>query len=54
MKEQLIEFIEAYAAARQSGNGVLQQFAAKQIAAFLEGVEIVAKPEPAEEEQAED
>lgn len=53
MKEQLIELIETYAAAKLSGNSLLQQFAAKQVSAFLDGVELTPKAEQATEEEAE-
>lgn len=42
MKEQLAQLIEAYAAARPTGNATLQQYAARELSAFLEKVEIVA------------
>jgi hypothetical protein len=44
MKEQLITIVNAYAAARVSGDAMLQQFAAQQLGVFLEAVEITAKP----------
>jgi hypothetical protein len=44
MKDQLITIVNSYAAARASGDTVLQQFAAQQLGAFLEAVEITAKP----------
>lgn len=40
MKEQLTQLINAYAAARASGDPLLQQFAAGQLQAFLERVEL--------------
>ena len=40
MKQQLAPLIEAYAAARASGNAILQQYAAHQLQAFLDGVEL--------------
>lgn len=43
-KERLITIVNSYAAARASGDAMLQQFAAQQLGAFLEGVEITAKP----------
>jgi hypothetical protein len=46
MKEQLIAIVNAYAAARASGDTLLQQFATQQLGAFLESVEITAKPIP--------
>jgi hypothetical protein len=49
MKEQLIEIVNAYAAARCSGDGLLQRFAAQQLGAFLERVELVdTTPSPEE------
>lgn len=42
MKEQLAQFIEAYAAARPTGNAMLQQFAARELSAFLESIEITS------------
>jgi hypothetical protein len=50
MKEQLVQLIDAYAAARASGNGTLQQFAAQQLSAFLEAIEVTAKQQAADEE----
>ena len=40
MKEQLAQLIEAYAAARPTGNAALQQFAARELGTFLESIEI--------------
>ena len=40
MKQQLAQLIEAYAAARGSGNALLQQYATQQLQTFLEGVEL--------------
>lgn len=51
MKQQLIQLIEAYSAARQSGNAILQQYAAQQLQAFLDGVELI---EATKEEQPDD
>lgn len=42
MKEQLAQYIEAYAAARPTGNAMLQQFAARELSAFLESIEITS------------
>lgn len=42
MKEQLAQLIEAYAAARPTGNATLQQYAARELSAFLESVEIIS------------
>ena len=52
MQDQLITIVNSYAAARASGDTVLQQFAAQQLGAFLEVVEIVPKGDanPAPEE----
>lgn len=47
MKQQLAQLIEAYAAARASGNPILQQYAAQQLQAFLDGVELT-QPTPEE------
>lgn len=53
MKQQLAELIEAYAAARASGNGLLQQFAAKQLSEFLAKIEITeTAPEPEDSSDA--
>lgn len=41
MKEKLITIINSYAAARSSGDSLLQQFAAQQLQSFLESVEII-------------
>jgi hypothetical protein len=46
MKDQLITIVNAYAAARASGDTLLQQFAAQQLGTFLDAVEITAKPTP--------
>jgi hypothetical protein len=43
MKDQLITIINSYAAARASGDALLQQFAAQQLGAFLDGVDIIAQ-----------
>lgn len=48
MKEQLTQLIEAYAAARSSGNTLLQQFATTQLSDFLGQVDIV-RPTPSPE-----
>jgi len=50
MKEQLVQLIDAYAAARASGNGTLQQFAAQQLSGFLEAIDVTAKEQPAADE----
>lgn len=42
MKEQLAQLIEAYAAARPTGNAMLQQFAARELGNFLESIEIIS------------
>lgn len=41
MKQQLAELIEAYAAARASGNRMLLEFAASQLNALLASVDVV-------------
>lgn len=41
MKEQLTQLIEAYAAARASGNNLLQQFAAGQLGEFLGQIDVI-------------
>ena len=41
MKQQLAELIEAYAAARASGNRMLLEFAAGQLNEFMGRVEVV-------------
>jgi hypothetical protein len=48
MKEQLVQLIEAFAAARGSGNATLQQFSAQQLSAFLDQIEVTQKA-PADE-----
>lgn len=52
MKEQLAQLIEAYAAARGTGNPTLQQFAAQQLSAFLSQIDVVqaAPQEPPAED----
>ena len=55
MKEQLAALIECYAAARASGNGLLQQFATSQLSQFLSQVELSeasGEDAPAEEPAA--
>lgn len=47
-KQDLAELIEAYAAAHRSGNPMLLKFAANNLAAFMQQVEIV----PAEATEA--
>lgn len=49
MKQQLAELIEAYAAARVSGNRTLLEFAAGQLNSFMETVEVVKTEEKKEE-----
>ncbi len=46
MKEQLAQLIEAYAAARASGNSVLQQLIAIQLQNFLNQIEITEASTP--------
>ena len=41
MKETLLQLINSYAAARSSGDTILQQFAAGQLQTFLAGVELI-------------
>lgn len=48
MKEQLAQLIEAYAAARSTGNATLQQYAARELSAFLEAIEIISQIAPKE------
>jgi hypothetical protein len=40
MKEQLVELVEAYAAARVTGNAVLQRFATSSLQGFLSQVKL--------------
>jgi hypothetical protein len=40
LKKQLTDLIEAYAAARVSGNALLQQISVANLLQFLEGVEV--------------
>ena len=55
MKEKLAELIEAYAAAKVSGNKTLLEFAAAQLSAFIQKVDVSEpKPEPAEEAKTEE
>ena len=53
MKEQLAQLIEAYAAAKASGNPTLQQFATQQLSTFLGAIEIT-EAAPAPESESED
>ena len=41
MKQQLADLIEAYAAARASGNRMLLEFAAGQLNGFMAAVDVV-------------
>jgi hypothetical protein len=50
MKPQLAELIEAYAAARVSGNRSLVEFAAGQLNTFIAGVEVTKIEEKEKEE----
>ena len=43
-KRQLLELIEAYAAAKSTNNAMLVQSAATALISFMEGVSIVAEP----------
>ena len=43
-KHQLLELIEAYAAAKSTNNAMLVQSAATALISFMEGVSIVAEP----------
>lgn len=49
MKETLLQLINSYAAARSSGDPILQQFAATQLQTFLAGVELIEAPTPTED-----
>jgi hypothetical protein len=51
MKAQLAELIEAYAAARVSGNRMLIEYAAGKLNEFMAGVEVVLSKEILEEAQ---
>lgn len=51
MKDQLAQLIEAYAAARSSGNTLLQQFATSQLSEFLGQVDVVKPAEAAPESE---
>ena len=42
MKTQLAELIEAYAAARVSGNRILQEYAAGKLNGFMASIEVGA------------
>lgn len=54
MKEHLIRLIESYAAARASGDPLLQQFAANHLREYLSRVELVKATEedPSQEQDA--
>jgi hypothetical protein len=55
MKEKLAELIEAYAAAKVSGNKTLLEFAAAQLSAFIQKVELTEpKTETADEAKTEE
>jgi uncharacterized protein (UPF0335 family) len=54
MKEKLAELIEAYSIARATNNRMLMEFAAGQLNAFIQKVEVSEpKPEIAEEAKTE-
>jgi len=46
MKEQLALWIDAYSAARASGNAILQRYATQQLNSFLDGVDVTERPDP--------
>lgn len=48
MKEQLFQLIEAYAAARPTGNAFLQRYAADQLTVFLDAIDILPKVQQTE------
>ena len=43
-KHQLLELIEAYAAAKSTNNAMLGQYAANALISFMDGLSIVAEP----------
>jgi hypothetical protein len=49
MKEQLAQLIEAYAAAKASGNPTLQQFATQQLSTFLGQIDVIEAQPTAED-----
>ena len=49
MKEQLVQLINSFTAARLSGDTPLQEFAAQQLNTFLGRIEITEAREPQEE-----
>lgn len=51
MKDQLIQLIDTFVAARVSGNAVLQQYASNLLTTFLQQVEIVQLQTPAPESE---
>ena len=54
MKQQLAELIEAYAAARVSGNGTLMNYATQQLNAFLGKIEVSESAPALTEESSDD
>lgn len=50
MKDTLLQLVNSYAAARASGDPILQQFAAGQLQTFLASVELIeGQPAPSED-----
>lgn len=43
-RHQLLELIEAYAAAKSTNNAMLGQYAANALISFMDGLSIVAEP----------
>ena len=53
-KQELVRYIEAYAASKPTGNELLQTWAASMLSGFLDGLEVSAvEPEPEPELEAE-
>jgi hypothetical protein len=54
MKQELGRLIEAYAAARLSGNETLLKYAAEELSALLNKVELIEAPAPSTNEEPTD
>ncbi len=44
LKEELVQWLEAYASAKSSGNPTLIKFAAGNLSTFIEGIELTKIP----------
>lgn len=51
MKDQLIQLIDTFVAARVSGNAVLQQYASNLLSTFLQQVEVIERQASSPEDE---